>query len=124
MRHRGRGPRVNAERGDVNGGSLAYDDSERYGKVIPLARQMLVQISHPRSFNDAQAIGDRLKGGAVVIVVLQDADRDLAGRNRDFAFGLAAAREGAVAQGGDGILVLTPPGVSVTGAQEDQPATV
>jgi cell division inhibitor SepF len=102
----------------VGHGSVAYDTSEGAGKVIPLARPMLVQISHPRSFNDAQGIGDRLKGGAVVVVVLHEADRHLASRIRDFAFGLVAGCKGGAAQGGDGILVLTPPGVSMTGTEE------
>lgn len=99
-------------------GSLAYDTSDVAGKVIPLARRMLVEIANPRSFNDAQAIGDRLKGGAVVIVVLHGADADLSGRIRDFAFGLVAGCQGGASQAGDGILVLTPPGVAMTGTEE------
>lgn len=99
-------------------GSLAYDTSDVAGKVIPLARRMLVEISHPRNFNDAQGIGDRLKSGAIVIVVLHDADGDLSGRIRDFAFGLVAGCQGGASQAGDGILVLTPPGVQMTGTEE------
>lgn len=102
----------------VTGSIAAYDASEREGKVIPLARRMQVHISHPRSFNDAQEIGDRVKAGSVVIVVLHDADSHLASRIRDFAFGLVAGCKGTASQGGAGILVLAPSGVEMTGTEE------
>lgn len=103
-----------ANRAHVSG-AVAYDTRDELGQVLPFRRPLRVEISNPRSFNDARRIGDVLKRGSVVVVVLHDADANLAGRIRDFAFGLVAGREGGVAQVGNGILVLTPPGVAMSG---------
>lgn len=104
-------------------GAVAYDTSDELGQVLPFRRPLRVDISHPRSFNDARRIGDVLKRGAVVVIVLHEADADLAGRIRDFAFGLVAGREGGVAQAGNGILVLTPPGVQLSGVDDLRPSS-
>lgn len=102
-------------------GAVAYDTSDEIGQVLPFRRARRVDISHPRSFNDARRIGDLLKRGSVVIVVLHEADANLASRIRDFAFGLVSGREGGVAQAGHGILVLTPPGVEMSGVEALSP---
>jgi cell division inhibitor SepF len=104
-------------------GAVAYDSSDQVGQVLPFRRPMRVDISHPRSFNDARRIGDVLKRGSVVVIVLHEADANLASRIRDFAFGLVAGREGGVAQAGHGILVLTPPGVEMSGMESLRPSS-
>ena len=53
-------------------------------RPIPNARVHVVQ---PKSFNDAQEIGDRLKTGQPVIVNLQDVDAELSRRLIDFCSG-------------------------------------
>ena len=53
-----------------------------------------VHVVEPRSFNDAQQVGDRMKAGQPVILNLQGLERDLQRRLIDFCSGLAYAMGG------------------------------
>ena len=68
----------------------------------------------PTSFNDAQSIGDRFKGGQPVIVNLQGVERDLRRRLVDFASGLCYALGGKMDRVADQVYLLTPADVEVS----------
>ena len=69
------------------------------------SRMHLVQ---PRSFNDAQEIGDCFRDGVPVIINLVGADPDLVRRLVDFASGLTYGLDGSLQKIADKVFVLTP----------------
>ena len=77
-----------------------------------------VYLSVPRTFNDAQPIGDRYKRGIPVIINLQTVEPGLAKRLIDFASGLTYALEGRMQRIADKVFLLTPENVELSA--EDQ----
>jgi cell division inhibitor SepF len=73
-----------------------------------------VHVMEPEGFNDAQDVGDRLKGGQPVILNLQGVDRDLQRRLIDFSSGLCYALGGTMEKAADQVFLLTPSDVEVS----------
>ncbi len=91
--------------------------------VHALPAPVRVHMITPLSFNDAQEIGDHIKSGSSVFMDLQNADRDLEERLRDFVGGLASALDGSVTDVAHGILLVAPAGVNVSGVSGEQLST-
>jgi cell division inhibitor SepF len=68
----------------------------------------------PRSFNDAQDIGDKFKVNVPVILNLQGVERDLARRIIDFASGLCYGLGGQMERVANQVYLLTPSDVEVS----------
>ena len=68
----------------------------------------------PTSFNQAQEVGDRLKGNQPVIVNLQAVDRELARRLIDFASGLCYGINGQMERVAKDVYLLTPADVEIS----------
>ena len=68
----------------------------------------------PDSFNEAQEVADKFKGGQPVIMNLQGADRDLSRRLIDFASGLCYGLGGQMERVGNQVYLLTPANVEVS----------
>ena len=64
----------------------------------------------PRTFNQAQEIGDCFKDGVPVIVNLEDVDPGMSRRIIDFASGLCYALGGTMEKVGTGVFLLKPGG--------------
>jgi cell division inhibitor SepF len=79
-----------------------------------------VHVMLPQGFNDAQEVGDRLKGNQPVILNLQGVDRDLQRRLIDFSSGLAYALGGRMSKAADQVFLLTPSNVSVTEEEKER----
>lgn len=70
-----------------------------------------VHLVQPRSFNDAQEVGDCFRDGIPVIINLVAADPELGKRLIDFASGLTYALDGSMQKIADKVFVLTPQNV-------------
>ncbi len=79
-----------------------------------------VHIVEPAGFNDAQEVGERLKGNQPVILNLQGLPRDLQRRLIDFSSGLAFALGGAMARVADQVFLLTPTDVEVSQEEKER----
>lgn len=92
--------------------------------VTPVARAVpsatRVHVIDPRSFNDAQEIGDRMKASQPVIMNLQGVDRELQRRLIDFASGLCYALDGTMSKAADHVFLLTPQNVDVSDDEVEQ----
>lgn len=88
----------------------------RTSVVRPIAppQSAKVHVVAPASFNDAQEIGDRLKGGQPVIVNLQNCDRELSRRMMDFCSGAAYVLGAHPEKVADKVLLVTPSNVEVS----------
>jgi cell division inhibitor SepF len=73
----------------------------------------------PRSFNDAQEVGDRYREGQPVIVNLEGVERDLSRRIIDFTSGLCYALGGRMERVANGVYLLTP--ASPDPVEDDRP---
>lgn len=82
--------------------------------VHALPAPVRVHMLSPLTFNDAQEIGDRVKSGSSVFLDMRAIDRELEERLRDFCGGLTAALDGSVTDVAQGIILIAPPGVSVS----------
>ncbi len=91
--------------------------------VHALPAPMRVHMMSPLSFNDAQEIGDRIKTGSPVFMDLRSADQHLVERLRDFVGGLTSALGGSVTDIAQGIVLVAPPGVAVSGAANSESGT-
>lgn len=77
-----------------------------------------VHVVEPNGFNDAQELGDRLKGNQAVVLNLRGLDRELQRRLIDFSSGLAYAVGGTMRKVDDQVFLLTPTSVEVS--EEDK----
>lgn len=76
--------------------------------------QVRVHIVEPRSFNDAQQIGDKFKANIPVILNLQMSDTELSKRLIDFASGLTYGLDGGMQRIAEKVFLLTPSNVEVS----------
>jgi cell division inhibitor SepF len=77
-----------------------------------------VHVVEPNGFNDAQELGDHLKGNQAVVLNLRGLDRELQRRLIDFSSGLAYAVGGTMRKVDDQVFLLTPASVEVS--EEDK----
>jgi cell division inhibitor SepF len=77
-----------------------------------------VHVVEPNGFNDAQELGDGLKGNQAVVLNLRGLDRELQRRLIDFSSGLAYAVGGTMRKVDDQVFLLTPASVEVS--EEDK----
>ena len=82
-----------------------------------------VQVCEPKSFNDAQEIGERLKLGRPVIMNLGGIPRELQRRLIDFASGLAFAIDGSMSRVDENVFLLTPNNVEVSSEEKARMST-
>ena len=79
-----------------------------------------VHVCEPKSFNDAQEIGERLKLGRPVIMNLGGLPRELQRRLIDFASGLAFAIDGSMSRVDEHVFLLTPNNVDVSAEEKER----
>lgn len=107
--------RESAASGAASGLGSGREEVPRVGAIraVPVSSTR-VHIVEPEGFNDAQDVGDSLKGGQPVILNLQGLGRDLQRRLIDFSSGLAYAVGGSMSRVADQVFLLTPTDVEVT----------
>jgi cell division inhibitor SepF len=83
-------------------------------RPLPTAAAARPQVVSPKSFNDAQEVGDLFKRRQPVILNLQNLDRDLARRLLDFASGVAYGLSGTVERVASHVYLITPADMEVS----------
>jgi cell division inhibitor SepF len=79
-----------------------------------------VHVVEPLNFNDAQEIGDKVKGNQAVILNLQGSPRELQRRLIDFSSGLAYAVGGSMSRVADSVFLLTPMNVQLSEEEKER----
>jgi cell division inhibitor SepF len=79
-----------------------------------------VHVVEPDGFNDAQEVGDRLKGHQAVVLNLRSVSRELQRRLIDFSSGLAYGTGGSMSRVDDQVFLLAPSGVEVSQEEKDR----
>lgn len=75
---------------------------------------------HPRSYNDARAIGEAFRAGTPVIINLSDMDDADAKRLVDFSAGLIFGLHGAIERVTSKVFLLSPEFVEVAGEESER----
>ena len=83
-------------------------------QAVPAAFGSKPQLVAPRSFNDAQEVADRFRGGAPVILNLQETDAELGRRLIDFCSGLCYGLRGQMERVGDRVFLVIPADVQLS----------
>lgn len=83
-------------------------------QAVPAVPGSKPQLVAPRSFNDAQEVADRFRGGAPVILNLQETDAELGRRLIDFCSGLTYGLRGQMQRVGDRVFLVTPADVQLS----------
>ena len=70
----------------------------------------------PRSFGEAEEVGQRLKEGRAVVVNLHKLDREYAQRTIDFLTGVVFALDGKIQKIGQNVILCSPLQIGVSGS--------
>ena len=99
------------------------DDQRSQARRLGLVRapEAQVEIVTPHEFEDAQTIADGIRADDLVLVDLRECAPALAARLTDFCSGLAYAVDGGLQLVSDGVVLVTPGWVDVSG---DESASV
>ena len=73
-------------------------------------------LFEPRSFGEAEEVGQRLKEGRAVVVNLHKLDRDYAQRSIDFLTGVVFALDGKIQKVGQNVILCSPAAIGVQGS--------
>jgi cell division inhibitor SepF len=88
-------------------------------RTLPAQSPQRLHIVAPSDFNEgAKEMGDRFKARAPVIMNLSLVDKHVAKRLLDFASGLTYGLSGRMQKVGEGVFLLTPPGVEVSAEEK------
>jgi len=91
---------------------------EEAGRVATIqavpSKQVRMHMVEPKSFNDAEQIGQKFKADIPVIINLQTADPELSKRLIDFASGLTYGLDGGIQRVAEKVFLLTPHNVEVS----------
>ncbi|HCC33040.1 MAG TPA: cell division protein SepF [Clostridiales bacterium] len=79
-----------------------------------------VNIVEPAKFDEVAAIADHLRERQPIIVVLEEADKELARRVVDFVSGATYALQGVTRRVSPGVFLFAPPNVEVASRQEEE----
>ena len=72
-------------------------------------------LFEPRSFDEAQEIGRRLKDNKAAVINLHKLQRDYAQRTIDFLTGVVFALDGTIQKIGQNVILCAPKSIGVTG---------
>ncbi|UMG92109.1 cell division protein SepF [Nocardioides sp. TF02-7] len=87
------------------------------GTVAELSRIITL---HPRTYNEARAVGEQYRDGTPVIMNLTEMDDADAKRLVDFAAGLIFATRGSIERITNKVFLLSPPNVTVAAADKQR----
>jgi cell division inhibitor SepF len=90
--------------------------------VAPGAATSRITTLHPRTYNDARAIGEQFRDGIPVIMNLSEMDDGDAKRIVDFAAGLSFGLHGTIERVTQKVFLLSPADVVVTAEEKAQMA--
>ena len=82
-------------------------------QAVP-SKQVRMHMVEPKSFNDAEQIGQKFKADIPVIINLQQADSELSKRLIDFASGLTYGLDGGIQRVAEKVFLLSPHNVEVS----------
>jgi len=77
-----------------------------------------------RNFSDAQVLADGIRSGRALVLDLRSTEPEMVRRLVDFTSGLTYALDGKMAKISQGVILVSPAGVSVSSEELDRLATL
>jgi cell division inhibitor SepF len=111
--HAEAGVYVHPNAGSYGGGDSQYRRSDPESKIIAA-----------RNFSDAQALADAIRTGRSVVLDLRGTEPEMVRRIVDFASGLTYALDGRMVKTTQGVILVTPSGVSIGVAEQERLAAL
>ena len=90
----------------------------RVGSDGPKSSSGSSQIINAKVFSDAQRLADHIRRGHAVVLDLRHTEPAMVRRLVDFSSGLTYALDGKMAKTAQGVILVTPPGVAIDGAEQ------
>ncbi len=90
----------------------------RVGADGPKSTRGSSQIISARAFSDAQQLADYIRQGQSVVLDLRGTEPAMVRRLVDFSSGLTYALDGKMAKISQGVILVTPAGVMIDGAEQ------
>ena len=90
----------------------------RVGSDGPKGASATSQIITARAFSDAQKVADHIRRGNAVVLDLRGTEPAMVRRLVDFSSGLTYALDGKMAKIAQGVILVTPTGVMIDGAEQ------
>ncbi|MGN1275814.1 MAG: cell division protein SepF [Floccifex sp.] len=93
-----------------------YERPKRQNASTNLNANTKMVLFEPRSFGEAEEVGQRLKEGRAVVVNLHKLDREYAQRTIDFLTGVVFALDGKIQKIGQNVILCSPSQIGVQGS--------
>ncbi len=90
----------------------------------PVAEPGATEVIVARNFSDAQVLADGIRSGRALVLDLRTTEPEMVRRLVDFTSGLTYALDGKMAKISQGVILVSPAGVSVTSDELDRLATL
>lgn len=90
----------------------------RVGSDGPKGSSTTSQVITARAFSDAQRLADHIRQGNAVVLDLRGTEPAMVRRLVDFSSGLTYALDGKMAKISQGVILVTPAGVMIDGAEQ------
>lgn len=90
----------------------------RVGSDGPKGSSGTSQIINARAFSDAQRLADHIRQGHSVVLDLRGTEPAMVRRLVDFSSGLTYALDGKMAKIAQGVILVTPTGMMIDGAEQ------
>ena len=84
----------------------------------------VTEVIVARNFSDAQMLADGIRSGRAFVLDLRSTEPEMVRRLVDFTSGLTYALDGKMAKISQGVILVSPAGVSVSGEELDRLATL
>lgn len=114
--------RVSAEPAHAEAGVYVHASdtpSYAYGRV-----EAETEVIVARNFSDAQTLADGIRASRAVVLDLRSTEPEMVRRLVDFASGLTYALDGKMAKIAQGVILVTPAGVSVSVNEQERLAAL
>lgn len=100
----------------MDAGMASRPGAQAMGSVraVPASGHATPQLVAPRSFNEAQEVADRFRGGAPVLLNLRECDSELGRRLIDFCSGLCYGLRGQMERVSDRVFLVIPSDVQLS----------
>lgn len=112
---------MSSDRGHAEAGVYVHSNISEFPTDAPVRRtDPESQIIAARNFADAQSLADAIRSGRSVVLDLRGTEPEMVRRLVDFASGLTYALDGKMSKTAQGVILVTPTGVSIGMAEQER----
>ena len=115
---------ISSDREHAEAGVYVHPTADTAGFEAVRRSEPQSQIIVARNFSDAQVLADAIRGGRAVVLDLRSTEPAMVRRIVDFASGLTYALDGKMAKTAQGVILVSPSGVTLGVAEQERLASL